>query len=64
MTAVIFRLEQPLKKVMVYRTGKLLFWGAKTIEDMELAFQLMRKEMLAYELVLKGERSDTTDHEL
>lgn len=63
MSPVIYRLEQPLKKVMVYRTGKLMFWGAKSINDMEMAFMIMRKEMQPYELVSKPERYDPNEQE-
>ena len=63
MSPVIYRLEQPLKKVMVYRTGKLMFWGAKSINDMETAFMIMRKEMQAYEMAVKPEHFDPNEQE-
>jgi TATA-box binding protein (TBP) (component of TFIID and TFIIIB) len=63
MSPVIYRLEHPLKKVMVYRTGKLMFWGAKSINDMEMAFMIMRKEMQAYEMTAKPQCFDPNEQE-
>lgn len=40
---VIFRLEEPVKKVTVYRNGKLAFLGAKTICEIENAFEIMKR---------------------
>jgi len=61
MTAVIYRLDEPIKKVMVYRSGKMLLWGAKTLEDVEMAYQMMRKQMLPYELSFKSDPYSTSD---
>ena len=61
MSAVIYRLEEPIKKVMVYRSGKMLLWGAKTLDDVEMAYQMMRRQMMPYELIIKSDPYYTSD---
>jgi TATA-box binding protein (TBP) (component of TFIID and TFIIIB) len=48
----------------VHRNGKLIFWGAKSLDDIDTAFEIMRREMRLYEFVRKGDRIDCSDHEL
>jgi TATA-box binding protein (TBP) (component of TFIID and TFIIIB) len=50
---VFYKLGSPLQKVLVYQSGKLIFWGAKTTEDIELSFEIMKREMKLYEVLSK-----------
>ena len=48
MPGVIYQLASPVKKVMVHHNGKLILWGAKSMDDMDLAFELMKKNLQEY----------------
>lgn len=54
---VIYQLYEPIKKVMVHRNGKLILWGAKNMEDIHLAFKLMKNKMAEYSLLSKHDYS-------
>ena len=61
MPGVIYRLNEPLKNVVVHHSGKMIFLGANNMEDIERADQLMRREMRSFEFLQKTEWGDSLD---
>lgn len=61
MPGVIYRLDEPLKNVIVHHSGKMVFLGAKCMEDLERADLLMRREMKSFEFLQKTEWGESLE---
>lgn len=45
---VIYRMGSPVKAVLVFSSGKIVFTGARTKQDIEQAFETLKKEFVVF----------------
>ncbi len=52
---VIYRMGQPVKAVLIFSSGKIVFTGAKTRGDIDSAFEILKRELLAFKSIKNKE---------
>lgn len=45
---VIYRMGNPVKAVLVFSSGKIVFTGARTKNDIDVAFEMLKKEFIPF----------------
>lgn len=45
---VIYRMGTPVKAVLVFSSGKIVFTGARTKNDIEMAFEMLKKDFVVF----------------
>ncbi len=51
---VIYKMTQPVKAVLIFSSGKIVFTGAKTREDILKAFEILKVRMIAFKSTSKN----------
>jgi transcription initiation factor TFIID TATA-box-binding protein len=45
---VIYRMGTPVKAVLVFSSGKIVFTGARTKNDIDMAFEMLKKDFVVF----------------
>lgn len=45
---VIYRMGTPVKAVLIFSSGKIVFTGARTKEDIDMAYVTLKLDLVAY----------------
>lgn len=62
---MVYRCEEPKVCVLLFRSGKAVATGAKSFEDIDVAFKIMRDDLTSHDFTLyEPERMFTTVHNL